>query len=182
MSKKRKQYSPEFKAKVALAAIRGEKTIAELGAQYELYPAQVNTWKRELLENASELFDKERQGSEHSQKRSQSRERRALSSNRQVEGGAGCFGRTLRTTGTAAARKALVDAEHPELSLVRQCQLLSIRRSSLYYRPVGPSAEALTQLRLMDEQFLQPPFYGSRRMVAYLRLRHQGYPVNRKRA
>lgn len=58
MSRKRKQYSPEFKAKVALAAIRGEKTIAELGAQYELYPAQVNTWKRELLENASELFDK----------------------------------------------------------------------------------------------------------------------------
>ena len=58
MSKKRKQYRAEFKAKVALAAIRGEKTIAELGAQYELYPAQVNTWKRELLENASELFDK----------------------------------------------------------------------------------------------------------------------------
>ena len=58
MSRKRKQYSPEFKAKVALAAIKGDKTIAEIGAQYELYPAQVNTWKRELLENASELFDK----------------------------------------------------------------------------------------------------------------------------
>ena len=58
MSKKRKQYSPAFKAKVALAAIRGDKTVAELGAQYELYPAQINTWKRELLDNASELFDK----------------------------------------------------------------------------------------------------------------------------
>ena len=58
MSRKRKQYSPAFKAKVALAAIRSDKTIAELGAQYELYPAQVNTWKREILENASELFDK----------------------------------------------------------------------------------------------------------------------------
>jgi transposase-like protein len=57
MSKNRRQYSPEFKAKVALAAIRGEKTIAELGAQYEIYPAQVNTWKRELLEKASSLFD-----------------------------------------------------------------------------------------------------------------------------
>ena len=57
MSKKRRQYSPEFKAKVALAAIRSEKTIAELGAQYEIYSAQVNTWKRELLENANTLFD-----------------------------------------------------------------------------------------------------------------------------
>jgi len=60
MSRKRKQYNAEFKAKVALAAIRGEKTIAELGAQYDLYPAQVNTWKRELMENASELFDKDK--------------------------------------------------------------------------------------------------------------------------
>ncbi|MEL6263438.1 MAG: transposase, partial [Cyanobacteria bacterium J06626_6] len=58
MSRKRKQYSPEFKAKVALAAIQCDKTIAELGAQYKLYPAQINTWKRELLENASKLFDK----------------------------------------------------------------------------------------------------------------------------
>jgi transposase-like protein len=57
MSKKRRQYSPEFKAKVAIACIRGEKTAAELGAQYEIHPTQVNTWKRELLENASTLFD-----------------------------------------------------------------------------------------------------------------------------
>jgi len=58
MSKKRRQYSPEFKSKIAIAAVRGDKTAAELAAQHELHPAQVNTWKRELLENASELFDK----------------------------------------------------------------------------------------------------------------------------
>jgi transposase-like protein len=58
MSRKRRQYSPEFKSKIAIAAIRGDKTAAELAAQHELHPAQINTWKRELLENASELFDK----------------------------------------------------------------------------------------------------------------------------
>lgn len=42
----------------ANAAVRGDKTAAELAAQHEIHPAQVNTWKRELLENASELFDK----------------------------------------------------------------------------------------------------------------------------
>ncbi len=57
MSKKRRQYSPEFKSKIAIAAIRGDKTAAELAAQHESHPAQVNTRKRELLENASELFD-----------------------------------------------------------------------------------------------------------------------------
>ena len=58
MIKKRKQYSPEFKAKVALAAIRNEASIAELAVKYEIHPGMIGTWKRELLSGASELFDK----------------------------------------------------------------------------------------------------------------------------
>ena len=44
--------------KIAIAAVRGDKTASELAAQYEIHPTQVNTWKRELLENVSTLFDK----------------------------------------------------------------------------------------------------------------------------
>ena len=73
----------------------------------------------------------------------------------------------------------MVDEAHPHLSLVRQCQLLGINRSSLYYRPVAPSEEELTLLRLLDQQYLKTPFYGSRRMMEHLR--QQGYQVNRKR-
>jgi transposase-like protein len=58
MSRKRKQYSPEFKAKVALAAIRNEETIAELSAKFEVHPTMINNWKRALLKGAAELFDK----------------------------------------------------------------------------------------------------------------------------
>lgn len=57
MSRKRRQYSPEFKAKIAIAALRGDRTVAELASQYEIHPTMLNTWKRQLLENASELFD-----------------------------------------------------------------------------------------------------------------------------
>ena len=58
MSKnKRKQYSPQFKAKVALEAARGTKTVAELSSQYDLHPTVINNWKRQLLENASDLFE-----------------------------------------------------------------------------------------------------------------------------
>ena len=60
MSKKRKQYSGEFKAKVALAAIRGEETVAQLAARYGLHPTQINSWKRQLIEQASEVFSKDR--------------------------------------------------------------------------------------------------------------------------
>lgn len=58
MIKKRRQYSPEFKAKVALAAIRNEASTAELAAKYEVHPTMVAAWKRELIEGAAELFDK----------------------------------------------------------------------------------------------------------------------------
>ncbi len=58
MKRKRKQYSPAFKAKVALAAIRNEATVAELAAKYEIHPTMVGNWKRELIEGAAELFDK----------------------------------------------------------------------------------------------------------------------------
>lgn len=64
MSNKRKQYSPQFKAKVALEAVRGEKTISELASQYDVHPTMINTWKRQLLDEASNLFEK---GSEASQ-------------------------------------------------------------------------------------------------------------------
>ena len=58
MSNKRKQYSPQFKAKVALEAIRGEKTVSELASQYEVHPTMINNWKRQVLEEASSLFEK----------------------------------------------------------------------------------------------------------------------------
>jgi len=69
--------------------------------------------------------------------------------------------------------------DHPDLSVVRQCQLLDIARSSFYYQPQTPSDEELTLLRLLDQQYLKTPFYGSRRMTVILR--QQGYEVNRKR-
>jgi len=57
MSRNRKQYSAQFKAKVAIEAIRGQKTTAELASQYEIHPTMINNWKRDLLDKASELFD-----------------------------------------------------------------------------------------------------------------------------
>ena len=62
MANKRKQYSYQFKAKVALEAIRGDKTVPELASQYELHPTLINGWKRQLLEKASEVFQKENKG------------------------------------------------------------------------------------------------------------------------
>jgi len=73
----------------------------------------------------------------------------------------------------------LVDPEHPELSIQRQCELLGVSRSSYYYQPQEISTEELTLLRLMDEQYMKTPFYGSRKYTVFLR--SLGYHINRKR-
>ncbi len=66
-------------------------------------------------------------------------------------------------------RKAMVRRDHPVLSLSRQCEILSISRSSFYYRPKGESPENLALMRRIDELFLSYPFYGSRQMARHLR-------------
>jgi transposase len=57
MANKRKQYSAEFKAKVALEAVRGEKTVPQLASQYAVHPTVINGWKRQLLEGVSGIFE-----------------------------------------------------------------------------------------------------------------------------
>jgi transposase len=56
MSNKRRLHSPAFKAKVALEALKGEKTIAELASQYEVHPNQIMQWKKTLSDQASNLY------------------------------------------------------------------------------------------------------------------------------
>src|SRR6202045_4737927 len=73
----------------------------------------------------------------------------------------------------------MVDRGHADISLRRQCELLGVNRSGLYYEPLGESEENLTLMRLLDEQYTRTPFYGSRKMVEWLTT--QGFRVNRKR-
>ena len=78
-----------------------------------------------------------------------------------------------------AARLLLVDRADPVLSIVAQCRMLRVARSTLYYRRTSVSLDDLQVMRRMDEQYLATPFYGARRMVAVLR--RAGYAVNRER-
>jgi putative transposase len=76
-------------------------------------------------------------------------------------------------------RRQMIEPEHPRLSVVRQCELVSISRSGFYYQPAGETPLNLALMRLIDEQFLATPWYGSRQMARHLR--REGYTVGRKR-
>jgi putative transposase len=73
----------------------------------------------------------------------------------------------------------MIDRRQPSLSVVRQCRLLDISRSGLYYQPVGTSEGNLTLMKLIDRQYLATPFYGARKIAVWLK--SQGQAVNRKR-
>ena len=78
-----------------------------------------------------------------------------------------------------AQRRKMVDRERPSLSMTRQCALLGVSRSGLYYRSRGTSEEDLALMQAMDRQYLETPFFGSRRMRAWLE--RGGMVVSRKR-
>jgi putative transposase len=78
-----------------------------------------------------------------------------------------------------AQRRSLIETDHEDLSIARQCKLVSISRSSFYYQSTGETAENLALMRTIDAQFLETPWYGSRQMAAHLR--RDGHEIGRKR-
>ena len=73
----------------------------------------------------------------------------------------------------------MIDPKRACLPIIRQCTLLQLNRSGVYYRPVPQSEANLELMRLIDAQFLETPYYGSRQMTWHLR--RQGHEVGRKR-
>ena len=72
-----------------------------------------------------------------------------------------------------------IERNHPKVSVRRQCQMLSLARSNLYYAPKGESAENLQFMELIDKQFLETPWYGSRQMARHMQ--RQGHKCGRHR-
>lgn len=79
---------------------------------------------------------------------------------------------------TRERRIALVEWNNPEIPIATQARLLSLNRTSLYYKPVGPSPEEIAIKHRIDEIYTEHPYYGSRRITA--QLRREGFEVNRK--
>ncbi|WP_425358950.1 IS3 family transposase [Antarcticimicrobium luteum] len=172
---KRNQYAPEFKAKVALEALKGEQTVAELASRFGVHPTMIHTWKRALLEGASGVFERGgRKAPEIDEE--QVKELHAKIGELAV---ANDFLFQKAQTVDRQVRRKMVEPANPDLSIGKQCKLLSISRSSFYYQPKGETALNLMLMRQIDEQFLETPFFGVRQMTWHLR--NDGHLVNEKR-
>ena len=164
-----------FKAKVALEAVKQTRTLAELRKAFQVHPVQISQWKKQLLDGAESLFGDGR--------RRERDESQALQAELYEQ--IGRLNMEVEWLKKKAARWRLTSSgpwsnpSNPDLSIRRQCELLGLSRSSYYLVPATASEEDLRLMRLIDQQFLRTPFYGSRRMAVYLE--RAGETVNRKR-
>jgi len=165
---KRKQHNPVFKAKVALEALKGERTVTELASRFDIHPTMIHQWKKALVDGASDVFecggtpkapppDKEALKNLHAKIGKLTVERYFLAEK---------------------LRRAMIEWDHPKLAIIKQCHLLSISRSIYYHEPKGESTENLNLMFEINRQFLNTPFYGVQQMTWHLRAR--GRMVNVK--
>jgi len=174
MATQRNHYSAEFKAKVALEALKEHQTLAEVGATYGVHPTLVAQWKRQLREALPKLFADRRQKPDRSAEELQAQLYQQIG---QLKVELDWIKKKLAWN--VDQKRAAIEPEHPEISVARQCELLGMSRASYYYRPVAVDAEELQLLRRLDEQYTKTPFYGVRRMTAVLR--QEGNEVGPKR-
>ncbi|QLH14373.1 MULTISPECIES: IS3 family transposase [Paracoccus] len=173
--KTRRRFTAEFKAKVALEAIRGERTISELATKHQLHPNQITQWKRQAIENLAKAFDDKASDAQVGREAEVTKLHAKIG---QLVVERGFFGQSLRSL-SLDRRRMMIDPDHERLSIRRQCELVSISRASFYRQPAGESPENLELMRVIDGAFMETPWYGSRQMARHLR--RQGWCVGRKR-
>ena len=178
MKTKRKRHEAALKARGALEAIKGNKTVAEIASEYGIHPRQVADWKERLTDGVARVCDKDAAAGAEA---GFARERTELQSKIGGTDHQGGFSdQTIQTTRPVSGRAGLVEKEHPCLRVRTQCSWLSVARSPLDYEVVGGRAEDLKIKRVMDEIHRRDPCMGSRQIAVILQRDH-GLAANRKR-
>ena len=188
MSRKRKTYTAEFKAKCVLELLEGEKTLSEVASKYDILPKSLQQWKRQFLQNASLAFDKRAVVKEYKdeiEQLSKEKDKIAKKLGEVIVERDWLVGKLrsldLSTKRRLVDRRGGVRADSKNPSLKRQLRLLRLSKTALYYKPATPfgSIEDKALLDAIDKIHTAYPYYGIRRTVALLK--RLGFSVGRKR-
>jgi len=181
MSTKRKSFSADFKAKLVLEVLEGEKTVNEIASQYEVLPTSLKSWKKHFLENMSLAFDKSTVVKEYKDEIEELKKSKDSIAKK--------LGETivekdflvekLNSLASSKERKTLLNTKL-NMSLNKQCKLLNINKSSLYYTPIKPfsTGRDIKLLDAINNIYSDFPSYGYRRLTR--QLQNDGYNVGKK--
>lgn len=161
-----------------MEVFKEEKTITELASEHGIHVNQLRQWKKEALEQLPQLFTKQ----------TKKQEKMKVDYEDQIENLYAEVGRltpqlswlkkNLALNTTRLERVAMVERPDSELPIKTQAELLTLNRSSLYYKPVDPSPEEVAIKHRIDQIYTKYPFYGSRRIKVLLN--REGKEINRK--
>lgn len=175
----RNTYSPEFKAKVVREVLREDKTLSQVAATQGLHPNRVSQWRDQAVGGLASLFSQskerdwaEKEAAHESEKQERSAEIGRLTTQ------LSWLKKKLANSLSRAERLVLVERAGQELAVMVQCELLSLNRSGVYYRPQVMDERELHIKRRIDEVYTACPFYGFRKITAQLRA--DGMVVNHK--
>ena len=181
MSVKRKSYSADFKAKLVLEVLEGEKTVNEIASKYEVLPVSLKNWKKQFLENMSLAFDKSTVVKEYKDEiETLQKDKDTLAKkvgNLTVE--KDFLVEKLASLASSKERKALLDTKL-NLSLNQQCKLLHVSKSSLYYEAKKPfsTGKEIKLLDAINNIYSDFPSYGYRRITKQLQI--DGHNIGKK--
>jgi len=177
MSRKRRTYSAEFKTKVVLELLAADKTVAQIASKYEITAKSLTDWKKQFLSNASLAFDVD--GA------TQAYKDEIATLKKENDALAKTLGKTTIERDWAVGKlqsldlsnkKDLVDSKLTDLSTARQCELIKLNRSTLYYEPKPIKYEDIKIMNRIDEIYTEiSSTYGYRFM--HKQLIQEGYSV-----
>lgn len=187
MSKKRKSYSAEFKTKVVLELLDGEKTVNEVASKYEILPKSLKDWKKQFLSNASLAFDKSAAAKEYKDEIERlSKEKDATSKKLGeviierdwLQGKLSSLDLSIKKELIGKSEGVRAAAKNPSLN--RKLQLFDMSKTAYYYKSVRPfeTKEDIALLHTIDKIHTKHPYYGTRRIVKMLK--RLGFDVGRK--
>lgn len=158
MTAMRNTHTPQLKAKVALEAIKGIKTTAEISAKYGVHSTQVTSWKKKAMEILPEAFSVNRKRADIDQAKLVEALYKQIG---QLTMEVDWLKKNLNCSDND--KRQPIDSQDPNLSVRRQCKLLGINRSSLYCTSRGESEYNRLLMNALDEQYTKmnrPGFFG----------------------
>lgn len=130
MKREKRSHPSDFKAVVALEAIKGKYTVSELAEKYQVHPSLIHLWKKTVMESAPLLMEKNARTAinpaEEAKKTKEKELQRLHQENEWLQ--------SILQRMSSAERKQAIEFDHPEIPLLRQVKILNVNRSSLYYK------------------------------------------------
>ncbi len=175
-----RNFSAEYKTKIVLELLESEETISQLSKKYEITAKTIQNWKKQFINNASMAFEPAKVVSEY---KAEIEELKAQNDELAKALGKATIERDWavgKLNGLDITNKrSLVDSKLNKLSMARQCELLNINRSMLYYQPKVMSLYNKTIIDRIDEIYTENPDYGYRYMHKHLL--EEGFNIGRDR-